>query len=227
MIILPLLPKRNSYRVLAALSNYFVVFFVLFLLAGCGKPPSLVQRYILEYPPPVVAASPKIDAAIKVELFSVAQVFNSPNMIYQPQPFKSEAYHYHRWRVNPGNMVTDYLLRDLRNSGLFKAVLSAGSAGKTKFLLEGGIGEFQEVDEPGGWHAALALNITLLDQSRLEISERVVFQKNYHTVEPLTEQTPKGLAEGMSRAMARLSGQIITDVYRAAASRQTEKKSNK
>lgn len=209
---------RGLFRLLAGLcANYPAVFFLLFLLAGCGKPPTLVQRYILEYPSPVVSGAAKIGEVIKVELFSVAQVYNSPAMLYQPHPFKSDAYNYHRWRVNPGNMVTDYLLRDLRNSGLFKAALPYGSSGKSRFLLEGGVEEFQETDKPDGWQAALTLNITLLDLSRQELPQRVIFQKNYRTVEPLTEQTPKGLAQGMSRAMARLSAQIIGDVYQAAA----------
>lgn len=194
-------------------------FSLLFFLAGCGKPPSLVQKYMLEYPSPTVAASPKIGEVIKVDLFAVAQVYNSPAMIYQPGPFKSDAYNYHRWRVNPGNLVTDFLVRDLRNSGLFKAVLLYGSSGKSRFLVEGGVEEFQETDTPEGWYAALALNITLLDLDRRELPERVVFQKNYRTVEVMTEKTPQGLAQGMSRAMQRLSGEIIGDIYRAAAKR--------
>ena len=215
---------RGLGRLLAGLgTSSLAVFPLLFLLAGCGKPPTLVQRYILEYPSPAVAGGAKVGAVIKVELFSVAQVYNSPAMIYQPRPFKSDTYNYHRWRVNPGNMVTDYLLRDLRNSGLFKAVLPYGTSGKSRFLLEGGIEEFQEIDAPGGWQAALALNITLLDLSRQELPERVVFQKNYRTLEPLTEQTPQGLAQGMSRAMERLSAQIIAEVSRAAAKQATKK----
>ena len=190
-----------------------------FLLAGCGKPPTLVQKYILEYPSPLVARAPQVPEVLKVELFSVAQVYNSPAMIYQPRPFQSDAYRYHRWRVNPGNLVTDYLLRDLRYSKLFKAVLPYSSIGKSRFLLEGGVEKFQETDEPDGWKASLALNITLLDLNQQELPQRIVFQKNYRDAEPLWDRTPKGLAQGMSRAMERLSAQIITDVYRAAARR--------
>ena len=212
--------KRGLCRLLTGLWAYsLAVFFPLFILAGCGKPPNLVQKYILDYPSPTLARAPEVGEVIKVELFAVAQVYNSPAMIYQPGPFKSDAYTYHRWRVNPGNMVTDYLVRDLRNSRLFKAVLPYGSSGKSRYLLEGGVEEFQETDEPGGWQASLALNITLLDLSRQELPQRVVFQKNYRTTEPLTEKTPQGLAQGMSRAMERLSGEIMADIYRAAANR--------
>jgi ABC-type uncharacterized transport system auxiliary subunit len=212
----PLLGIGLGRRLAGLGAGSLAVFLLLFLLAGCGKPPTLVQKYILEYPSPAVSGAGRIGEVIKVQLFEVAQVYNSPAMIYQPQPFKSDAYNYHRWRVNPGNLVTDYLLRDLRNSGLFKAVLPYGSTGKSRFLLEGGVEKFLEIDAPGGWQAALSLNITLLDLSLQELPQRVVFQKNYRTEEPLTDKTPKGLAQGMSRAMERLSARIITDVYQAA-----------
>jgi cholesterol transport system auxiliary component len=189
------------------------------LLAGCGKPPTLVQKYVWEYPPPAPRASQSLDEGIKVEQFAVAQAFNSTAMVYRPHPYKSESYTYHRWRVNPGYMATDYLLRDLRQSGLFKAVLPAASADKGRFLVEGGVEEIQEVDEPDAWKAALALNITLLDLSARETTRRVVFQKSYRAEEPLAEKTPAGLAQGMSRAMARLSGEIVTDLYQAARAR--------
>jgi ABC-type uncharacterized transport system auxiliary subunit len=193
--------------------------FLLPLLSGCGKPPMLVHQYILEYPAPVVGRQARIAEALKVEQFSVAQAFNSNSMVYQPEPFKSAVYNYSRWRVNPGYLVTDYLLRDLRNARLFKAVYGPASTGRYRFLLEGGVEDFQELDEPDGWKAALALTVTLLDVTKTELPQRVVFQKNYRVMEPMPEKTPTGLAQAMSRAMARLSGRIITDTYQAARQR--------
>jgi len=189
------------------------------LMAGCGKPPTLVQKYLLEYPPPVPRASAPLAEGIKVEPFAVAQAFNSTAMLYRPNPYQSEAYTYHRWRVSPGYLVTDYLLRDLRKSGLFQAVLPASSADKARFVVEGGVEEIQEIDAPEGWYAVLALNVTLLDQNEKEVTRRVVFQKGYRAEEPLMEKTPGGLAQGMSRAMARLSAEIIGDLYQAAKKR--------
>lgn len=212
------LKKRGLYCWLTILwGRTPLVLLLLGLAAGCGKPPTLVQKYILEYPPPAPLGAPRVEEVLKVELFEVAQVYNSPAMIYQPQPFKSDSYNYHRWRVNPGYLVTDYLIRDLRAARVFKAVLPYGSTGKSRFLLEGGVEEFLEMDFPGIWQAALSVNITLLDLNRQELPQRVVFQKNYRVLEPLPEKTPNGLARGMSRAMENLSAQVIRDVSRAAA----------
>lgn len=214
-----LLKKYGHCRPAPALLHLLALGLLIASVWGCGKPPTLVQKYILEYPSPPITSQARIDEVLKVETFSVAQAYNSTAMVYQPTPFKSETYAYHLWRVNPVNLASDYLLRDLRNSGLFKAVLAAASAGgSSRFLLEGGVEEFQEIDEPDGWKAALALNITLLDLNQTEVPKRVVFQKNYRAVEPMTEQTPRGLAEGLSRALASLSAQIITDIYQGAKS---------
>jgi ABC-type uncharacterized transport system auxiliary subunit len=197
---------------------------VLVLMAvGCGKPPMLVHQYILEYPAPVLGGKTKSPEAVKVGLFSVAQAFNTNNMVYQPQPYKSETYNYSRWRANPGYLVTDYLLRDFRDSNLFTAVFGPGSNGKFRFFLEGGVEEFQEVDEPDGWKAVLAVTVTLLDVSQEELPQRVVFQKSYRAAEPMPDKTPQGLAQAMSRAMEQLSARIITDTYEATRKRTARK----
>ena len=192
-------------------------------LSGCGKPPMLVNQYLLEYPAPVTGGKTKIPAEVKVDLFSVAQAFNTNAMVYQPQSFQSQSYNYSRWRANPGNLVTDYLIRDLRESGLFKAVFGPDSSGNYRFRLEGGVSEFQEVDAADGWQASLALTVTLLDTTQEELPQRVVFQKNYRVLEPLPEKTPQGLAQGMSRAMEQVSARIINDTYEAARKRSAGK----
>ena len=192
-------------------------------LSGCGKPPMLVNQYLLDYPAPVVGGKAKIPAAVKVDLFSVAQAFNTNAMVYQPQPFQSQSYNYSRWRANPGYLVADYLIRDLRESGLFKAVFGPDSSAEHRFKLEGGVAEFQEVDAADGWKASLALTVTLLDTTQQELPQRVVFQKNYRVLEPLPEKTPQGLAQGMSRAMEQVSARIINDTYEAARNRSAGK----
>jgi ABC-type uncharacterized transport system auxiliary subunit len=190
---------------------------------GCGKPPMLVNQYILEYPAPMSGGKVKIPAAVKVELFSVAQAFNTNAMVYQPQPFQSQSYNYSRWRANPGYLVSDFLIRDLRESGLFEAVFGTDSNAAYRFRLEGGVVEFQEVDAPEGWKASLALTVTLLDTTQEELPQRVVFQKNYRVQESLPEKTPQGLAQGMSRAMEQVSARIINDTYGAIRKRTAGK----
>jgi len=212
--------RRSPSRFPALLPAIFCSFLTLaLLLSGCGKPPVTVYKHLLEYPSPALPRLPQVPEGLQVELFSVAQAFNSPAMIYRPSPHQSEAYRYHRWRVNPGQMVTDFLLRDLRQSRSFAAIFGYDRTITTRFLLEGVVEEFQEVNIGESWSAVLAVNITLLDTTKVEITQRVLFQKNYRTEEPITDRTPQGLAAAMSRAMEKLSGTIITDINRAAWTR--------
>lgn len=191
----------------------------LLLLAACGGSPVLVHRYLLEYPPPAVRVPATLPATLTVEPFGVAQAFNTTAMLYQPAPNQSDSYRYHRWRANPGALVTDALIRDLREARLFQAVLRPESAGDSRFRLEGGVEEILEVDTPGSWQAALTLSVTLLDVKSPDLTTRVVFQKTFKTTQPLPARTPAGLAQGMSLALQRLSGEIIQEVYQAARQR--------
>ena len=188
-------------------------------MSGCGKPPKVTNHYILEYPSPVLRRRPALDESIKVELFAAAQSISSNAMVYSPRPLETSSYVYNKWQVDPSHMVTDFLLRDLRKSNLFKGVFGYQQSGIGRFKVEGAVQQFAEVDDPDGWKAVLALSVTLLDLNEPEVTKRVIFQKNYRQAELMPEQTPSGLAQGMSRAMEVVSAQIINDLYKAAAAR--------
>ena len=188
----------------------------IFVLSGCiggGGPAPMTEQYVIEYSPPAYDNLSRLDESIKVSRFSMSRHLNCYSMFYKPAPFKREAYNYHRWRVNPGDMVTDYLLRDLRASGLFRAVFSRHNYENARFLLEGCVEEFIGLYEQGPGEALLKLNITLLDMNTENVTSRVIFQKNYLISEALESRTPEGLTRGMSRAMYSLSEQIMRDIH--------------
>lgn len=185
------------------------------LLSACGQPPVVLQRYLLEYPPPALQKTPVPDS-LRVELFAAPQYLRSTNMLYQPRPYEIKAYAYHRWQVEPAAMVTDLLVRDLRESGLFQGIFSYSQGGTARYRVEGAVQEFAEVDDPGGWLAVVAVSVTLLDLTQAELSRRVILSRNYRETELMEDQTPTGLAAAMSRAWARLSSRIIADLHEAA-----------
>jgi uncharacterized lipoprotein YmbA len=211
-------PRRRFRRPSVTLSLILPLLAAL-LLSGCGKPPALINRYVLDYAPPVLPRLSQLDTGIQVGLFAVDETINRLEMVYQENPYRTGTYWYNRWRVNPSYLVTDYLTRDLRDSRLFTAVFSHDVSGTARFRLEGGVVEFQENDSPGFWHGALSLNVTLLDTAQENIADRVMFQRNYQAQEPMLTKTPQGLAAALSSAMQQLSRQIIDDVYRAVKQR--------
>lgn len=188
------------------------------LLTGCfsrSKAPYLVDQYMLNYASPVPRDAGRPDEAIKIQRFSVAQEYNSLAMVYRPESFKRATYNYSRWMVNPGDMVTDYLIRDMEKAHIFRAVFSYRDSQLGRFLVDGGVTDFMEIDEGDAQKAVLGLNIILIDQNQTDITKRVLFQKTYRQEEPMTSRTPEALAQGASMAMQRLSEAVMNDISNA------------
>lgn len=191
-------------------------------LAGClggGQPAVTVEQYTLEYAPPHLQGLAPLEQGISVERFSIAQDFNGQAMVYRPAGYQRQTYNHNRWRVNPADLATDYLLRDLRACGLFKAVFSYQSPGNARFRLEGAVQEFLENDGPQGPQASLSVNLTLLDTDYQDLPRRLVFQRTYSQGAPMAREGASELAQAMSQAMSQLSAQALADIHQAMAQR--------
>lgn len=192
-----------------------------FMLPGClprAKPPHMVDLYTLDYTPAAPAGEP-IEQVLKVDRFAVTQSYNTNAMVYKPEGYKMGVYNYHKWRTNPGDMVTDFLARDFRNAGLFRAVFSFRQPDSARFVVEGGVEEFAESKEADGWKAALRLQVTLLDTDHSDVTARIMFQKRYQEAEPIPDKSPDAFARGMGAAMGKVSTRIMQDVYDAVRDR--------
>jgi len=190
----------------------------IFFTAACatvGKPSYEIQYYLLDYPPPVLKPMPRLDATLRLNRFTIDAAYNTQSMVFRSDKYSLDYFNYNRWAVNPADMVADMLLRDLQASGLFSAVFSRYSIEETNFVVLGSIGAFYLRAEPQLKQAVLDVKITLKDLRKTIVNERVVFQKKYCQEEPLAEYSPRGYCAAMSRAMERLSAQIVEDLYQA------------
>jgi ABC-type uncharacterized transport system auxiliary subunit len=196
----------------------FILFLTMLVIAGClGKqsPPVKIDYYTLEYELNKYDDLKPTPFVLRIERFSVAPVYNSKQIIYKTGPFKRDAYNYHKWRANPGDMITCFLSRDLKNSSLFKAIFDPGSGFSSTHVISGTVDEFFEQDEKDSWKAVLSVSIVLFKENETDISKRILFQKRYKTSEKGRKKNPLAIAEAMSKAMAGISEMIITDVYKS------------
>jgi ABC-type uncharacterized transport system auxiliary subunit len=195
-----------------------IIFIVLFLCAGClqrTKVPYVADYYTFDYASPVVSGLTSIDGLIRVERFSVAHEFNSMAMVFKPQAYRFDSYPYSRWRVNPGDMTSDFLIRDLRKAALFRGVFSYYNDEPVRFILNGDIEEFFEYDEGPAGNAIFVINISLLDIKEKEMTGRLRFHKTYRLSKALDQKSPEGFAKGMSADMALFSEHLIKDLNSA------------
>jgi ABC-type uncharacterized transport system auxiliary subunit len=187
------------------------------LIGGCtsAKPALLVDQYSLEYPSPALPGAAPLGEVLKVNRFSTTEALRGPMMVVRLKPNVYYADPYHRWRVSPADLATDFLVRDFRNAGLFKAVFTWRDPVDTRFEIEGAVEDFSETKGPEGNKTLLVLRITLLDRSRKDIEKRVMYQKKYASSLPVEGGGADSLASAMSRSMAHLSGQILPDAHTA------------
>ena len=202
------------------IKGLFIPVLILFM-AGCmgAQPPNRTQYYMLDYAPPGVKDTARLDESLKVERFSVAQFYNSNSMIFRAGSIGLDKFPYARWGANPGYMVADYVVRDFRQTNLFRGIFSYQDTEMVRFLLEGSITEFLAVEQKEGRKALLTIYVTLLDLNQTDSTKKVMFQKSYSRAAPCKENSAEGLAMGLSESLERLSGQIISDVYQAVKSR--------
>jgi ABC-type uncharacterized transport system auxiliary subunit len=195
----------------------FILFIGLFLLLGAcmnlKQPAKKIDYYTLEYPSPQIGALPPLPYVIRVDRFTTASPYNTSQIIYRNQSFETNAYVYHKWQSTPGAFVTTLVNRDLKNSGLFKAILNPESQFSSSYIIEGTVDEFFEWDTPDAWKAVLGVSIILTKKNTEEISNTILFQKTYHQTQRCRLKHPKAVAEAMSRALSKISEEMIKDVY--------------
>jgi ABC-type uncharacterized transport system auxiliary subunit len=198
-------------------NKFFFLFLSLPILFGAcvslKQPVNKIEYYTLEYPPPKIKTLHPLPHVIRMDRFTVAPPYNTSQIIYRDQSFKRNAYVYYRWQTNPGATVTTLLKRDIKNSGLFKAVLNPGSRFSSQYMIEGTVDEFFEWDAQNAWKAILTVSIILTEKNKNDIKNRILYQKTYRKAEICQQKKPKAVAEAMSQALSKISEEMIIDVY--------------
>jgi len=198
------------------IGNCLILFFCFLLLPGCvgtGKPQASVENYLIDYPAPIFEKLNKIDDTIRVNRFTIATAYNNTNMIFRQDNYSLDSFNYNRWAANPADMIGDNLLRDLQAAGIFRAAFSRYVVDEGRYVVQGGIEEFYLRRNLLSNSAVISLEITLKDTKQRETGLRILFQKKYHQEESLTDQSPRGYCQAMSRAMQKLEPQIVNDIY--------------
>ena len=201
----------------------FILIIFLISSGGCvtlKQPNMKIEHYTLEYDALLPVTNTNLNpvpVVLKVERFSIAPVYNTSRIVYRDQEFKRSSYFYHKWKSNPADLVSYFLARDIRESGLFTAVNVPDSKITHTHIVEGLVDEFLEWDSKDKWEAVLSMNVTLLDAGTSDISKKVVFQQKFSSRKMCKEKHPKALAQAMSQAMAEVSENICLTIHNALA----------
>jgi len=200
-----------------------LIFIILFFIQGCfgfSNTNKIINYYTLEYPAPKIEGLKTLPFAILIERFQVAPLYDSNKIIYRDGNFKRDAYVYHKWRTNPGDMITELLARDFKEASLFKAVFSLDNRYPSTHILKGTVEDFYELDGKEFWESVLSLTVTLIKTDESDPLKSIVFQKRYSDKERCSKKNPQALAEAMSISMEKLSIMIMKDIYSNLSTRK-------
>jgi len=183
---------------------------LLLLLCACGgKLPE--TRYYQLAVPAAAASEPAGDAVLAVEPLAADTAYEDERIVYRTTPYRLDYYNYHRWSAQPGALVAGYLEQALENSGRFRAVVRAPSD-EASLVLGGRVVAIEEVDRSKTrWVGRIALELVLSDAKR----GTTLWTRRLEDSEPLRVQSPEGLAEALSIALARITAKIGPELVAA------------
>lgn len=178
--------------------------------AGCGGRAPETRYYDL-------ASAARRQAArgpvLAIEPLSADEPYDDERIVYRENPYRVDYYHYHRWSASPGALVSRHLERALEASGRFAAVLRDDPKGAS-FVLGGRLIALEEVDlSRRRWVARVALELHLRDAA----SGDVVWSRKLEETEPVSRQSPEGVARALSRALDRIARRLAPELGRVAS----------
>lgn len=190
---------RNATAILLAMAA---------CLAGTGcvstKP---VHYYTLEAPaPPGNQANPN-GLVLLVGAVETPEELQDGRIRYRTGSNEAGAYEYHRWIERPGSMVRAALIGALRDSGKYRYVLEAGSASSGDYLLQGTLGEFDEVDQ-SAIQTKISLYVELVDRK----TNQVVWDRTVERTEPVSAKTVDDVVQSLNRNLQHVAAETAAAV---------------
>jgi ABC-type uncharacterized transport system auxiliary subunit len=197
----PIHVYRN--RRFQALSLFFLAATSLaILLAACGSPRP-VKYYQLSYPTSAQTQQAPLNVSLLVRTFDSSVLYKDNRIVYSTTPQELGLYDAQRWVMPPVEMLQDALIRGLRDSGLFRSVMSVRGEGGGEYSLTGHLYEFGEYD---GTEIMARLNYVVRLRERK--SGLIVWTHTYNHDEPAGAKTVPAVVTAMDKNVQRSVNEV-------------------
>jgi ABC-type uncharacterized transport system auxiliary subunit len=182
--------------------------FATMAMGGCGSV-HYPAHYTLNFEPSVQAPAPaRSTSTIAVADLGCPDYLCADRIVYRPTPAEVAFYEYHRWAVNPREMIAHYLADRVRSRSLFASVTDAESRIGTDFILNGTIDRLEEVDEGRRVAAVCALSAQLRDTR----TGSVVWSSTITERVALEQRDVPGLVNGLTTAVRNSVDRLVADM---------------
>lgn len=192
--------KRN----LTAIS---FVLTALITLAGCGGAVKYPRYYALHVPPPPdPPARDDVHASLAVREFRSPTYLRQGAIVYKTSPEQIGFYNYHRWAVDPREVVTNAVTDRLGASGNFAQVKPYDGRSDVDYILSGRIEKLEEVDYEGGVKVEVAISAQMTNLT----TGATGWTNTVDEVGTVSQREVSAVVSEMNRTMGRAIEKLLT-----------------
>lgn len=179
----------------------------LFTLAGCGGAVKYPNYYALHVPPPPdPPAKSGVHASLAVREFRSPAYLRQGAIVYKASPEQIGFYNYHRWAVDPREVVTNAVADRLRASGNFTQVKLYDGRSDIDCILSGRIENLEEVDYAGGVKVEVAISAQMTNLA----TGTAVWTNTVDEVGTVGQRDLPAVVSEMNRTMERAIEKLLT-----------------
>lgn len=212
---------RTDRWINSSVTVIFLTIIATLMMGGCTNikhAPLEINYYTIEYEPPQAVNASPLPYIVKIEQFQVSPLYDSNRIVIKNEDFTRDEFIYHKWRANPGELVSFFLARDFSETRSFQASLYYESSLPYTHIITGVVEDYY-LQTGDTNEAVLSVAINLVDNTRRGQGNSILMQKKYRRNIETHKGDPSGLAKAMSTAMQQISAEILNDVYAALEKR--------
>jgi ABC-type uncharacterized transport system auxiliary subunit len=172
---------------------------------SCSVPRT--HYYVLEFPHTPPAAAPGGVRRISVQRFQADQVFDE-RILFRENLNELNHYEYHRWAALPEDLVTNYFIHRLKDSGSYAEISAYKDGVPADFILQGRIRQFEEVDRGKEVLASVDLELELMNSK----TRGQVWRSEAQCSRPLATRDLTGVTEGIHACLEETAGKLLGEM---------------
>lgn len=186
----------------------------LITLAGCGGAAKYPNYYTLHVPaPPDPPAQEGVRASLAVREFRSPTYLHQGAIVYKTSPEQIGFYSYHRWAVDPREVVSNAVTDRLRASGNFTQVKPYDGRSDVDYVLSGRIEKLEEVDYDGGVKVEVAITAEMTNLT----NGAAVWTNTVDEVGTVGQRDVPAVVSEMNRTMQRAIEKLLTPLPATSA----------
>ena len=177
---------------------------VAFAVISCGGVPR-TNYFTIEMPRATKGAPAPIERRIAVQRFSADQILVDDRILYRESPNEVSFYEYKRWADPPVDIVTNYFVHRMKDSGDYRDVSPAKTAGAADLTLRGRLYHFEELDRGKEVFASVAVELELTDNK----TRASVWRGNAECTRPVPTRDMGGVVTGISECLDETASKLL------------------